>query len=201
MLTPGISRSFTDGVQRLTSTPGVQLIAAGTESLGENGPEPPLFATGVAAFLSNPELQEEVFGSAALIVRYHDEAGFFAALENLQGQLTATVHATDSDSATVRRILPVLERNAGRILFNGWPTGVEVNDNMVHGGLFPATSDSRRTSVGSMAIYRFQRPVSYQNVPAELLPPAVQLQPLEAAPSRGREAAHIRRQEHIPSSE
>ncbi|MCY1557661.1 Alpha-ketoglutaric semialdehyde dehydrogenase [compost metagenome] len=88
----------------------------------------------------------------------------------MEGQLTAAVHATSADIATARKLLPTLERKAGRILFNGFGTGVEVAHAMVHGGPFPSTSDSRSTSVGASAIDRFLRPVSYQDVPAELLP-------------------------------
>jgi NADP-dependent aldehyde dehydrogenase len=92
----------------------------------------------------------------------------------MEGQLTATVHATEADYAALAPIMPVLERKAGRILFNGWPTGVEVSRSMVHGGPFPATSDPRTTSVGAMAIERFLRPVCYQSVPEALLPAAIQ---------------------------
>jgi NADP-dependent aldehyde dehydrogenase len=92
---------------------------------------------------------------------------------NLEGQLTATLHVDESDYEQARALLPVLELKAGRILFNGWPTGVEVGHAMVHGGPFPATSDSRTTSVGATAIERFLRPVAYQDVPNALLPSAI----------------------------
>lgn len=174
MLSAGICDSYLDGVLRLAETPGVSGLAQGQEVTKCNAPAPSLFQTDSEVFRNRPDLQEEIFGSAALIVRYRDEGDLVTALESLQGQLTATVHAAEQDSAAVRGILPVLERKVGRILFNGWPTGVEVNDSMVHGGPFPATSDSRTTSVGSLAIYRFQRPVSYQNIPSELLPQALQ---------------------------
>jgi hypothetical protein len=100
-----------------------------------------------------------------------DEAELVSVLKGLEGQLTATLHMDQADEALAARVLPILERKAGRILANGWPTGVEVCHAMVHGGPFPATSDARTTSVGSMAIDRFLRPVSYQNLSAELLPP------------------------------
>jgi NADP-dependent aldehyde dehydrogenase len=92
---------------------------------------------------------------------------------HLEGQLTAAVHAADGDLDLAARLLPTLERKAGRILFNGFPTGVEVSHAMVHGGPFPASSDSRATSVGATAIERFLRPVCYQDLPAGLLPEAV----------------------------
>ena len=101
---------------------------------------------------------DEVFGASGVVVRYDGVDDLLPHLESLEGQLTATVHAADADTADAARLLPVLELKAGRILFNGWPTGVEVGHAMVHGGPFPATSDSRSTSVGSLAIERFQRP-------------------------------------------
>ena len=114
-----------------------------------------------------------MFGAAGVVVRYDDPADLADSLKGLEGQLTATIHYAPADADAARQLLPVLEDRVGRILFNGWPTGVEVGHAMVHGGPYPATSDSRTTSVGSLAIERFQRPVAYQDVPAELLPEAV----------------------------
>lgn len=96
-----------------------------------------------------------------------------ALAESLEGQLTATLHLDAGDTALARALLPILERKAGRILANGWPTGVEVCHAMVHGGPWPATTDTRTTSVGTAAIERFLRPVCYQDLPAELLPAAL----------------------------
>ncbi len=93
--------------------------------------------------------------------------------QNIEGQLTATVHADESDYDDAGQLMSVLELKVGRILFDGWPTGVEVGHAMVHGGPYPATSDSRSTSVGSRAIERFLRPVAYQDVPKSLLPSAI----------------------------
>ena len=104
------------------------------------------------------------------MVRYSDVNELVSRIAGLEGQLTATVHYDPSDRDAARALLPVLEDRVGRILFNGWPTGVEVGHAMVHGGPFPATSDSRTTSVGSLAIRRFLRPVSYQDLPSDLLP-------------------------------
>jgi NADP-dependent aldehyde dehydrogenase len=114
---------------------------------------------------------EEVFGPASLIVRCRDEGELIAVVTSLEGQLTATLHLADEDQALAARLLPLLELKAGRLIANGWPTGVEVSHAMVHGGPFPATSDGRSTSVGTLAIERFLRPVCYQDVPAPLLPP------------------------------
>ena len=116
---------------------------------------------------------DEVFGASGVVVRYDTVDDLLPHVASLEGQLTATVHATDADTEDAARLLPALELKAGRILFNGWPTGVEVGHAMVHGGPYPATSDSRGTSVGSLAIERFQRPVAYQDVPAAVLPEAV----------------------------
>jgi NADP-dependent aldehyde dehydrogenase len=108
-----------------------------------------------------------------VIVRCADTAEMREVAAKVEGQLTATVHADDVDLDDAGQLLPVLELKAGRILFNGWPTGVEVGHAMVHGGPYPATSDSRTTSVGSLAIERFLRPVCYQDVPKALLPSAI----------------------------
>ncbi len=102
--------------------------------------------------------------------------------ERLEGQLTATLHFERADTELARQLIPILERKAGRILANGWPTGVEVGHAMVHGGPFPATSDSRTTSVGTLAIRRFLRPVCYQDLPQELLPPELQQEGLATLP-------------------
>jgi NADP-dependent aldehyde dehydrogenase len=132
-----------------------------------------LFATDAGSFSSSQSLQAEVFGASSLIVRCADAAEMRTVAENIEGQLTATIHADEPDYDDARRLLPLLELKVGRILFDGWPTGVEVSHAMVHGGPYPATSDSRSTSVGSRAIERFLRPVCYQNVPKSLLPSAI----------------------------
>ena len=170
MLTPTIARNYTSGVESLSQE--AELIVrgqAGSETCGQAA----LFTTDAASFLASDALQAEVFGASSLIVRCADAAEMHAVARGIEGQLTATVHADDSDVAAAGALLPLLELKAGRILFNGWPTGVEVCHAMVHGGPFPATSDSRTTSVGSRAIERFLRPVCYQNVPTSLLPSAI----------------------------
>lgn len=172
MLSAHISAAYTEGVERLSGT-GVKKIAAGTAGASENSPAPTLFSTTAEYFRSNPHLQEEVFGAAALFVEYRDQKELLETLRGMQGQLTATVHAAADDRAHAADLLPALEGLVGRILFNGWPTGVEVNDAMVHGGPFPATSNAMTTSVGTLAIQRFLRPVSYQNLPLEMLPEPV----------------------------
>ncbi|HXF01835.1 MAG TPA: aldehyde dehydrogenase (NADP(+)), partial [Arthrobacter sp.] len=160
MLTEGIYNSWVQGVENLGRQSGVELLAQGTTGETENAPAPSIFSTGVAQLLGNPVLHEEIFGAASLVIRYADAADLATALSKLEGQLTATLQLNDSDHEAVAAVLPILERKAGRILVNGWPTGVEVGHAMVHGGPFPATSDTRTTSVGTLAIERFLRPVA-----------------------------------------
>jgi NADP-dependent aldehyde dehydrogenase len=172
MLTPGIHRAYCEGVAALEGNPAVKRVALGQAGTGQQG-QPALFATIGAAFLADHRLAEEVFGAASLVVRCADAAELRAVLEGLEGQLTAALHMEAGDHEAARRLLPVLERKVGRILVNGFGTGVEVGHAMVHGGPFPATSDGRTTSVGSLAIDRFLRPVSYQDMPEALLPGAL----------------------------
>jgi len=173
MLTPGIFKAYSNGVQALAANANARLQAKGVESEGHNQCQSHLFVTSASDFMRDHGLQAEVFGSASLIVECDDLAQARQVAEQLEGQLTATVHMDDADTDAVATLLPTLERKAGRILINGWPTGVEVCDAMVHGGPFPATSDARSTSVGTAAILRFLRPVCYQNFPDSLLPTAI----------------------------
>ncbi|WP_307018487.1 aldehyde dehydrogenase (NADP(+)) [Ancylobacter polymorphus] len=173
MLTPGIAGAYGKGVAALAEQPEVTELAHGGEG-GVNACRPALFVTDAAAFLREPLLSHEVFGASSLVIRCADEAEMAAVAAALEGQLTATLHLEAADHALAARLLPVLEDKAGRILANGWPTGVEVCHAMVHGGPFPATSDPRSTSVGTLAIRRFLRPVCYQDLPDALLPAAVQ---------------------------
>lgn len=168
MLSPSISAAWRSGAA--TRDEHAEVLARGAEGEGPHAPAPVIHATGMAEFVSDRVLHEEIFGAASLVVRYDDVDELTAAAERLEGQLTATLHFGDEDLEAARRLMPVLERKAGRILANGWPTGVEVGHAMVHGGPFPATSDPRTTSVGSLAIDRFLRPVAYQNLPDGLLP-------------------------------
>ena len=133
-----------------------------------------LFATKGQHFLTTPALMEEVFGPATLLIACRNEEEMVAVAKHISGQLTATLQLAERDMELARRLVPVLERKAGRILVNGFPTGVEVSHAMVHGGPSPATSDSRATSVGAMAIERFLRPVCYQDFPSALLPQPLQ---------------------------
>ncbi|MGQ0333281.1 aldehyde dehydrogenase (NADP(+)) [Halomonas elongata] len=173
MLTPGIFEAYESGVAALADSDRVREIARGQKGEGPNQCRTGLFATSAEDFLASETLQAEVFGPTSLVVECSDAAELARVAEHLEGQLTATLHMDDADLDAARALLPTLERKAGRILVNGWPTGVEVCDAMVHGGPFPATSDSRTTSVGSAAIFRFLRPVCYQDMPDALLPDAL----------------------------
>ncbi|APX92929.1 aldehyde dehydrogenase (NADP(+)) [Halomonas sp. 1513] len=173
MLTPGIHAAYQQGVETLAAHPKVREVARGQAGDGQNQCQPGLYVTQAADFLADEALQAEVFGATALVVACTDISEMQAVAESLEGQLTATLQMDDSDLDAARVLLPTLERRAGRILVNGWPTGVEVCHAMVHGGPYPATSDARTTSVGAAAIQRFLRPVCYQNLPQGLLPEAL----------------------------
>jgi alpha-ketoglutaric semialdehyde dehydrogenase len=174
MLTEGIAGSWHAGTEALGGVAGVDVVGQGTAGPTENAPAPTIFGTDVAEFVSNHVLHAEIFGAASLVIRYSSTAELIEATERLEGQLTASLQLTEEDYPTAAQLLPALEQKVGRILVNGWPTGVEVGHAMVHGGPFPATSDTRTTSVGTLAINRFLRPVAYQNLPQELLPAALQ---------------------------
>src|SRR5579883_554973 len=175
MLTSGIAAQYKRGVKQRMESGIARILAAWDPST------PPaaqataaLLETSIEDILNRPELSEEVFGPSTLLVRYESREQVIRAAEALQGHLTATLLGTEEDLATHQDLLAILERKVGRILFNGYPTGVEVCHAMVHGGPYPATSDSRSTSVGTLAIYRFARPVCYQNMPQTALPQALQ---------------------------
>lgn len=175
MLTPGIHSAYQQGVEHLKGCAGAALLAEGKlDGARSNQCQARLFTAEAAAFLANPhDLGIEVFGASSLIIVCEDEAQMVQLIDTLEGQLTATLHMAESDTELAGRLVDHLEFKVGRILVNGYPTGVEVCDAMVHGGPFPATSDSRTTSVGTAAIYRFLRPVCYQDMPDAVLPPAL----------------------------
>ncbi|MCP1487740.1 NADP-dependent aldehyde dehydrogenase [Pseudomonas fluorescens] len=173
MLTPGIYNAYASAVKVLAENAGARIVAAGQIGTGANQGQAHVFVTQAANFLSDHSLQAEAFGATSLIVQCASDDEIRQVTEQLEGQLTVTLHLDDADLELARSLLPTLERKAGRLLVNGWPTGVEVCDAMVHGGPFPATSDARTTSVGSAAILRFLRPVCYQDFPDSLLPAAL----------------------------
>jgi 2,5-dioxopentanoate dehydrogenase len=163
MLTPGIAASH-QAIRQQAGAPACAEPGRGS---------PALFEVAAAALAKDPSIAQEVFGASALVVRCADSEEMAQVLRGLEGQLTGTLHFDDTDRDAAARLLPLLVDRAGRILANGWPTGVEVTRAMVHGGPFPATSDGRTTSVGTLAMQRFVRPVCYQDLPDALLPPAL----------------------------
>jgi NADP-dependent aldehyde dehydrogenase len=175
MLTQGIHQAFCEGVAKVDGVDGVEKIAQGLPAQGlHNAAQAALYLTDVQRLLSSPVLQEEMFGPASIVVRAKNIDEVLQLAEKLEGQLTVTLQIDPADHADAKRLIPVLERKAGRILANGFPTGVEVCHAMVHGGPFPSTSNAMFTSVGASAIDRFLRPVCYQDLPDALLPQAVQ---------------------------
>ncbi len=172
MLTQRIHTSYAQGTKALADHPDIKTLATGKKA--DNGlmrGRAILFSTTARAFIADKALGHEVFGASAILVRCCDEAELYETLKAAEGQLTATLHMDADDEAMAAKLLPILERKVGRIIVNGWPTGVEVTHAMVHGGPYPATSDARTTSVGSLAIERFLRPICYQNLTQRLLPP------------------------------
>ena len=170
MLHEGIREAFDDGVEQLARIAGVELVARGDEGAGPCAARPALLTSSSATFRDRRELHEEVFGPATLVIRCRDAADLLDCARALDGQLTAGVHGTESDLEAHADLLRVLQDKAGRVLFGGYPTGVEVCPSMQHGGPYPATTDSRTTSVGTAAIDRFLRPVAWQNAPQSALP-------------------------------
>jgi NADP-dependent aldehyde dehydrogenase len=171
MLSPGILQSYEAGVKRLAAIEGVvTLQSANTADLNKAEARPSVFATDSKTFAAHPELGEELFGPATIVVRCGSRAEMETLARNLDGHLTATLHGTAEDLAAYASLVSILETRAGRLIFNGYPTGVEVCPSMQHGGPYPATTDSRTTSVGTAAIERFARPVAYQGFPQSALP-------------------------------
>ncbi|QXX87734.1 aldehyde dehydrogenase (NADP(+)) [Acinetobacter lwoffii] len=172
MLNAGTLNSYVSGLSHLSEHSGIQHLA-GQEQQGEQALAQ-LFKAEVELLLAGDQLlQEEIFGPTTIVIEVEDKAQLLQALSSMNGQLTASLIADESDLVEFADVVPVLEEKAGRLLLNGYPTGVEVCDAMVHGGPYPATSDARGTSVGTLAIDRYLRPVCYQNYPQSLLPEAL----------------------------
>jgi NADP-dependent aldehyde dehydrogenase len=169
MLNEGICQAYQEAAADFAETPGVETVAKSSTTEVEQRAVPVVFSVSVRRFLEDAELHGEMFGPGTLIVR-GSVREIEATIPELEGQLTATVHGTSEELIANASLLTALERRAGRLIVNGFPTGVEVCHSMVHGGPFPSTSDGRSTSVGTMAIERFCRPVSWQGFPQDLLP-------------------------------
>jgi NADP-dependent aldehyde dehydrogenase len=172
MLTEGIANAYRAGRDRIAASAGVQEVLTSTCDLRSASPY--FFATTGADWLANKTLGHEVFGPLGIIVKVADADEMQQVALSLEGQLTCTLMMEGSDMPAAQRLMPVLERKAGRLLVNGYPTGVEVCDAMVHGGPFPASTNFGATSVGTLAIRRFLRPVCYQNFPEALVPAELQ---------------------------
>ena len=168
MLTDGIAGAFRHGRDVIAGSAGVRDVLTTTCDL--RNATPYLFEADADTWLTNEALGEEVFGPLGLILRTDGPDQMEAVARALHGQLTATLQMEPEDTETAARLIPILERKSGRILTNGFPTGVEVADAMVHGGPYPASTNFGATSVGTLAIRRFLRPVCYQNMPDDLLP-------------------------------
>lgn len=168
MLTQGMAQTYASGAEHMVSHTNVQALLETT--CGPREAKPFLFKTTAQDWLNNHALSEEVFGPLGLVIVASNAQEVLDVARSLPGQLTATLHMSANDTEFARKIRPILERKAGRILANGFPTGVEVCDAMVHGGPFPASTNFGATSVGTLAIRRFLRPVCYQNIPTDVLP-------------------------------
>ncbi|MEH6747250.1 MAG: aldehyde dehydrogenase (NADP(+)) [Maribacter arcticus] len=174
MLHPNIFGKYNEGKNDLSGQDGVTVIADYTKETSANVARPTILKVSGAKFLANPKLHKEVFGPFSVIVSCKDAAQLEEVLNNLEGQLTGTILGNEKDFATYGNVVDALQSRVGRILFNGVPTGVEVCSSMVHGGPFPASTDARFTSVGTSAIKRWVRPVSFQDWPNKFLPKALQ---------------------------
>lgn len=170
MLTADLCAAYRTDAEKLAQVPGVKRAASATAAAGAAQGAAALFVTNGRTFLGSHALMDEVFGPSTLVVQCASRAEMLAAAEQLEGQLTATVHGTEQEFVAGRDLLALLEARAGRLVCNAFPTGVEVCHAMNHGGPYPSTSDGRSTSVGTRAIQRFARPVCYQGFPDAVLP-------------------------------
>jgi NADP-dependent aldehyde dehydrogenase len=170
LLHPGILKSYDEGVKAFGNLSTVVSKSASAADKTKTQAEAAVFETDAAHFLQEARLREEVFGPATLLVRCGTRDELEQAARAMEGHLTATIHGTDADLKEFAPLIAILEERVGRIVFNGFPTGVEVCPSMNHGGPYPATTDGKFTSVGTAAIYRFVRPVCYQNFPDAALP-------------------------------
>ena len=174
MLTEGIHKAYLIKINNTKQTQKLQSIAQGQESTLPNQATAQIFTTTAVAYLSEANLEEENFGPSNIVVVATSKSEILAAANSLKGHLTATVFGTDADFEEYSDLIAILEKKVGRIILNGYPTGVEVCPSMVHGGPFPATTASQSTSVGTNAIKRFARPICFQDYPEALLPAALQ---------------------------
>ena len=173
MLNRNICKAYDEGVKTRQSKAEVLAKASKEASKEKYEAQAVVHKVDAANFLAGKELAEEIFGPASLVVLCKDETELQKVLQSLEGQLTATVHAVDTDEKSLLPVIDIITQKAGRVIYGGYPTGVEVCHSMQHGGPFPSTTDARSTSVGTAAIYRFVRPVAFQDFPDHLLPEAL----------------------------
>ena len=173
MLTSGIKDAYEKGLQNTASTNGIETLGVGQVAETPNTTTAKIFKTSIDSFHKNEALSEENFGPSSVLVVAETKAQILEAAQNLKGHLTATIHGTDTDFAEYTELFSILEQKVGRVVINGYPTGVEVCHSMVHGGPYPATTAVQTTSVGTNAIKRFVRPICFQDYPAFLLPKAL----------------------------
>ncbi len=171
MLNAAISQGFAANFKAAAAVAGVSsTVSTQTGDQKRTEGRPGVLVTDADTWLQNENLHEEIFGPATLVVGCGSAADLLRCGEVLEGSLTATIHGTPEELAENRELVNLLGTKAGRLIFNGYPTGVEVGYAMHHGGPYPATTDEKFTSVGATAIYRFARPVCYQDFPEQLLP-------------------------------
>jgi 2,5-dioxopentanoate dehydrogenase len=170
MLTQSMQKAYENGIKHIKLTDAVSVLAEGTPLSTHSGVTPALFETTVKNIHKKPVLMEEVFGPTSLVVKANDKNELLKMAQSLEGHLTATVFATANDLANYRELIDILTQKVGRLIINGYPTGVEVCHSMVHGGPYPATTYPNSTSVGTNAVYRFTRAVCFQGFPDTLLP-------------------------------
>ncbi|SOE22217.1 NADP-dependent aldehyde dehydrogenase [Spirosomataceae bacterium TFI 002] len=168
MLTPKIQEAYLKGVAHAEQF--TEVIGRGVKPEGNTAVQPTLLFADYRTYVDNPQLDEEVFGPTSLVVEGNNKDEMLEIARNLGGHLTATVHGSDEELTEYADLLEILEQKVGRLVINGFPTGVEVSHAMIHGGPYPSTTDSRSTSVGTQAITRFTRPVCFQSFPDSLLP-------------------------------
>ena len=168
MLNSGIAKAYRESTAAVAKIDGVETVAEAPDA-GDNCGSPAVYSVSVETFLEKPELEAEMFGPATLLVEGSPEQ-IEKAISQLEGQLVGTIHGTEGEISNYSSLVSTLEGRCGRLVFNGFPTGVDVCNAMVHGGPYPATSDGRSTSVGTMAIDRFCRVVAWQAFPESQLP-------------------------------
>ena len=172
MLTTEIAHAYDTSLNTIQGNPGTEVLIQSRNSGRETTPH--VITTDLDTWLNDKKLQEEIFGPFAVILRVENTTDMFTIAKRIEGQLTATMHFAKNDHTVAKQLLQLLEQKAGRIIANGFPTGVELVNSMVHGGPYPACTYAGCTSVGSMAIKRFLKPISYQNIPQNLLPEVMQ---------------------------